>query len=102
MDLYFSRRRFLNTSFYTPRFRCGADRTSSLKEMYRVTTTKRPNSFMPDTSFIEYVGAEDEDKHYVVAKITWKWPSQDASFIEIDDKVFKLNEFLKRGAGFTK
>lgn len=57
---------------------------------------------MPDTSFIEYVGAEDEDKHYVVAKITWKWPSQDASFIEIDDKVFKLNEFLKRGAGFTK
>ena len=102
MDLYFSRRRFLNTSFYAPCAYSNVDGTSPLKELYRVTTTKRSSSFFPEETFIEYVGAEDEDKHYVVAKITWKWPSQDASFIEIDGKTFKLNEFLKRGSGFTK
>lgn len=135
MDLYFSRRRFLNTSFYTPVNDAGLGYSNNkqkedlkLKEVYRVTTTKSAWSLFPECTYIKYVGGakegtEEEEKEYDVAKITWRWPSQDASYIELfrvgdvarnenvekkggkgDGKVvvMKLNEFLKRGEGIAK
>lgn len=95
-----------------------------LKEVYRVTTTKSTWSLFPECTYIRYVGGteeggKEEKKEYDVAKITWRWPSQDASYIELfrvgdvarnekgwkgDGKVvvMKLNEFLKKGEGFAK
>lgn len=135
MDLYFSRRRFLNTSFYTPVNTAGPGNSNKkqaeelkLKEVYRVITTKSTWSLFPESTYIRYVRGtkedrEEEEKEYDVAKITWRWPSQDASYIELfrvgnaarigngvreggkgDGKVviMKLNEFLKRGEGFAK
>lgn len=135
MDLYFSRRRFLNTSFYTPVNTAGPGNSNKkqaeelkLKEVYCVITTKSTWSLFPESTYIRYVRGtkedrEEEEKEYDVAKITWRWPSQDASYIELfrvgnaarigngvreggkgDGKVviMKLNEFLKRGEGFAK
>lgn len=135
MDLYFSRRRFLNTSFYTPVNAAGLGNSNNrqkedlkLNEIYRVTTTKSAWSLFPERTYIKYVGGteegrKEEKKEYDVAKITWRWPSQDASYIELfpvgdvarnengkkkggmgDGKVvvMKLSEFLKRGEGFAK
>lgn len=127
MDLYFSRRRFLNTSFYMPVNSAGLGNSnnkqkedSKLKEVYRVITTKSAWSLFPECTYIRYVGGtkegrEEEEKEYDVAKITWRWPSQEASYIELfrvggkeggkgDEKavVMKLNELLKRGEGFAK
>ena len=73
-----------------------------LKEMYRITTTKSKYGIVPDTTTIEYVGAEDEEKHDTVATIHWRWPSQIASYIEIGDKMYPLSLFLKREDGWLK
>lgn len=135
MDLYFSRRRFLNTSFYAPVNAAGLGNSSNkrseelkLKEVYRVTTTKSAWSLFPEYTYIKCVGGakegrEEEEKEYDVARITWRWPSQDVSYIELfrvgdatrngnggkeggkgdgEVVVMKLNEFLKRGEGFAK
>ncbi|EJC98945.1 uncharacterized protein FOMMEDRAFT_31512 [Fomitiporia mediterranea MF3/22] len=99
MDLYFSRRRFFQTSFHAPASKTESGERGRLKEVYRVSTTVRKNSIFPDVTTIEFVGAEDEEKHYVVATIEWKWPSQASSVIEIDDKRMTLKEFMKREDG---
>ena len=100
MDLYFSRRRFFQTSFHA------ATKSESgvkdLKEMYRITTTKGKYSIVPDITTIEYVGASDEEKHYTVATIHWRWPSPAASYIDFGDKAIPLDLFLKRETGWLK
>ena len=94
MDLYFSRRRLLQTSFFTPL--SNSHIQGQLKETYRVGTTVRKGSILPDTTTIEYVGAEDEEKHYTVATVDWCWPCQSSSSVEIDGKRLPIKEFLKR------
>ncbi|KAL5524759.1 hypothetical protein ACEPAF_9905 [Sanghuangporus sanghuang] len=96
MDLYFSRRRFFETSFHAPSGRGEKDGFSDLREIYRVSTTVRRRSIFPDTTTIEHVAPEDEEKHHIVATIWWGWPSQIASIIEIDGKRFMIKDFLKR------
>ena len=44
----------------------------------------------------EHRTGEGEEKHRVVATISWGWPSQIASIIEIDGKRFMIKDFLKR------
>ena len=100
MDLYFSRRRLFQTSFHAAT-KSEAD-VKELKEMYRITTTKSRFSIVPDTTTIEYVGADDEEKHYTVATIHWRWPSPASSYIDFGDKTYPLDLFLKREAGWLK
>ena len=99
MDLYFSRRRFFQTGFYAPHQKTSKEQTNNaaqFEEIYRVSTTVRKGSILPDTTTIEYVGSEDYEKHYVVATIEWHWPSQTSSIIEIDGNRLPLKFFMKR------
>ena len=93
MDLYFSRRRIFQTSVHAPIK--GITGGKEFKEMYRITTTKNKRSIVPDTTIIEYVGAEDEEKHYVVAIIHWAWPAMASSYIDIGGQTYPLNLFLR-------
>lgn len=102
MDLFFSRRRFFETSFHAPSGKNEQDGLSDLKEVYRVVTTVRRRSIFPDTTTIEYIAPEDEEKHRVVATISWGWPSQIASIIEIDGKRFMIKDFLKRDTNLLR
>ena len=101
MDLYFSRRRFLSTSFYCPSDVTLTDGTRALESVYRVSTTVRRHSILPDVTTITYVGAPDAEKHYVVATIEWRWPSVEKSFIRFEgwDAPVRLSEFLVRQRG---
>ena len=96
MDLYFSRRRFFETSFHAPCGESSEEGLQDLTEVYRVSTSVRKRSIFPESTTIEYVAAKDEEKHEVVARIGWRWPSQIASIIEIGDQRFMLKDFLKR------
>lgn len=104
MDLYFSRRRFLETSFYCSSTFTLTDGTHALDEIYRVSTTVKRCSILPDVTTIEYVGGLDEEKHHVVATIEWNWPSVDKSFITMDGwkSTLKLSEFLVKEKGLKR
>ena len=103
MDLYFSRRRFLETSFYVPSDVTLSDGTRELEEVYSVSTTVRKHSILPDVTTIEYVGGLDEEKHHTVATIEWRWPSVEKSFIRMDgwDMPMRLSEFLVKEKAFN-
>lgn len=99
MDLYFSRRRFLETSFHASIGKNPEENLKELSEVYRVRTTVRKHSIFPHITTIEYVATEGEDNH-TVATIEWRWPSQIGSVIEIDGKKFMLQDFLKKEGWF--
>lgn len=100
MDLYFSQRRFFQTSFHAATK--GAAGGKELKEIYRIITTKSRYGIVPETTIIDYVGAEDEEKHYTVATIHWRWPSPVSSYIIIGGRTCPLDLFLRREAGWRK
>lgn len=102
MDLYFSRRRFLETSFYVPSDVTLSDGTRELEEVYSVSTTVRKHSMLPDVTTIEYVGNPDVEKHYVVATIEWRWPSAEKSFILMEgwEAPLRLDEFIVKEKAF--
>ena len=84
MDLYFSRRSFLSTSFYCSSDTTLMDGTRALEAVYRVSTTIRRHSILPDVTTIPYVGTPDAEKHYITATIVWRRPSVEKSFIRMD------------------
>ena len=119
MNLYFSRLRLFEASFYIaedePRVadtkeRAGTDETRLVREIYRVTTTVRKHSIFPEITTIEYFDhtnpisdkLKEDGPGKVVAVISWNWPSQDSIIINIGGKVMKLNEFLKSDKEITK
>ena len=94
MDLYFSRRRFFETSFHAAIGK-SEDGFKELNEVYRVSTTVRKHSIFPHITKIEYVATEGEESH-LVAEIEWRWPSQIGSVITIYGEKHTLHDFLKK------
>lgn len=98
MQLYFSKRRFFETSFYIPNADVDGEGTVSLRAAYRMSTTVRRKSIFPDVTTILRIEREGYTEK-VVARIIWNWPSQESSMVEIDGMLIKLCEFLRRGEG---